>query len=308
MFAAADPLFQKPQKPSAYTFELGARYWYGQGETAKDLFNIAGTSMVSRLTYADFRTHSGEIFGRMDHTSSLFWKGYAGTGAIQGGNLNDEDFPPLTSPYSSTTSEMRKGTLSYASIDGGFNVIKGGDFRVGLFGGYHFLTEKLDAYGCTQLATNPSICAGSVPTYVAVITQDNTWHSLRLGMDAELELFNRLRLSLDAAWLPYVSLNGTDSHWLRIGTSAGSFTGAIPEDGTGTGWQLEAALSYKLTDKANIGVGGRYWRMETEGHTHFEGRVVATNSAPQPVNWKTEHVGVFVQASFKFGPYSSSGF
>lgn len=305
--AAADSFLQRVQKPSTYTYDLGVRYWYGRGETAKDLFDIPGGTMLSRLTYADFSTHTGELFGRLDHSSSVFLKGYLGAGAITSGNLKDEDFFQGLAPDSNTTSEMREGRLSYLSLDGGFNLVKGGDFRIGAFAGYHYLGEQVDAYGCAQLAGNPFICAAPIPTSVAVITQNNNWHSLRLGMDAELQLSDRLKLNLDAAWLPYVSLNGSDSHWLRIGTTPGDFTGAIPEDGRGQGYQLQAALSYRLTDDVNIGIGGRYWRMQTDGNTHFEGHVVGFTASPQPVQWKTEHFGVFVQASFKFGPYLSGG-
>jgi hypothetical protein len=41
--------------------------------------------------------------------------------------------------------------------------------------------------------------------------------------------------------------------------------------------------------------------------THFENRVVGVNSAAQPVDWKTEHMGVFVQGTFRFGPYMTGG-
>src|SRR5690606_33112843 len=142
-----------------------------------------------------------------------------------------------------------------------------------------------------------------VPNSVLVITQNNHWNSLRIGLDSTIRLGGPFSLTLDAAWLPYVKLNGGDSHWLRIGTAPGSFTGEVPEDGQGNGYQLEAALAYAVSPNVSIAVGGRYWRMETSGHTHFEGHVVGANAFPQPVDWKVESYGVFVQGSFKFGPY-----
>jgi len=60
-------------------------------------------------------------------------------------------------------------------------------------------------------------------------------------------------------------------------------------------------LSYKITPYASVGIGGRYWHMETSGTSHFED--VAVGGMPQPVDWKTDVLGGFVQASFKFGPY-----
>jgi hypothetical protein len=52
----------------------------------------------------------------------VFVKGYAGGGAITKGTMIDEDFPPLTVPYSSTSSDIL-GHLSYASIDAGFTFL-----------------------------------------------------------------------------------------------------------------------------------------------------------------------------------------
>ena len=235
-----------PRQPdvSAFTGEFGLRYWYSWGKTQKDLYGLSRDELVSRLTYDDLSGHSGEVYGRLDHSNGLFLKGYAGGGILPDGSLNDEDFPPLTTPYSSTDSRQREGHLAYASIDAGFNLLRRPDFRFGVFGGYHYLEDKVSAYGCQQLAGNPSICGGGgIPDSILAISQNNRWQSVRVGADADLRLSDRLMLRLDAAWLPYVRLSGTDFHWLRIGNNPGDFTGGIPEDGKGKGYQLEAVLT-----------------------------------------------------------------
>lgn len=307
------PGFSRPSAPFAYFAprppvsavegEFGARYWFSVGKTAKDLYNIADNSLVSRLTYDGLHGHTFEGFGRLDHTSGLYLKGYLGGGIVPRGELNDEDFPPTITPYSSTLSDQRRGQMLYGSIDVGFNVIRHPGFRLGAFAGYHYFEEQVSAYGCTQIAANGGICAGGIPDTVRVITQDNIFHSLRIGADADIKLSDRLLLRLDGAYLPVVSLDGADSHWLRIGNATGDFRGAIPEDGRGHGFQLEAALQYAVSQDVKVAVGGRYWRMETGGLTHFEGNVVNTNSAAQPVDWTSEVYGVFVQGTFRFGPY-----
>jgi hypothetical protein len=301
--------FKAPPPPpvSAITGEFGLRYWFSMGETAKNLYNIAGNAMVSRLTYDGLQGHSGEIFGRVDHASGFYMKGYVGAGILNRGQLNDEDFPPVTSPYSSTLSEQREGTIAYASADLGFNLIRQPGFRLGAYAGYHYLDQRVNAYGCKQVAANSAICSGQIPNYVEAITQSNHWNSVRVGLDSTIKLGGPVSLTLDAAYLPYVNLNGSDSHWLRIGTTPGSFTGSIPEDGQGRGYQLEAALAFAVSPQVNVAVGGRYWRMDTDGHTHFEGHVNGMTAFPQPVDWKVESYGVFVQGSFKFGPYPIGG-
>ena len=91
--------------------------------------------------------------------------------------------------------------------------------------------------------------------------------------------------------------------WLRIGTAPGDFTGPIPEDGKGWGYQFDGFVSYRINDWLSMGAGGRYWHVQAKGHTHFEGHVVGINALPQVVHWRADHFGGFVQASIKFGPY-----
>ncbi len=297
-----------PQPVPAFQAEFAARYWYGNAKTGKSLYANPALSnaMVSRLTYSGLTTNSGELYGRVAFTNGWFVKGYIGGGSVSGGTLQDEDFPPIyvpfppfVTPYSSTTSDQHSGYLTYASVDLGYDVVRGGDFRIGAFAGYHYFNEAVNAYGCTQTAGNPFVCpAGAVPASVEVISQNNRWQSVRLGLDGSVKLGDRFTLSAEGAWLPYVHLDGTDTHWLRIPVD---FTGPIPEDGTGQGYQFEALLSYKVTQNASVGIGGRYWHMQTNGNSHFED--VAVGGMPQPVNWKTDIFGVFVQGSIKLDPY-----
>jgi outer membrane protease len=293
-----------PPPFAAWQADFAARYWFASAKTGKSLFGTPGADgMVSRLTYSDLLTNSGEVYGRLAGTNGWFLKGYLGIGTVSNGHLQDEDFPPVATPYSSTTSDQRNGYLDYASVDVGYNFVRGGDFNLGAFVGYHYFNEVVNAFGCMQTAGNPNICQPSIPTPVETISQNNKWQSLRVGLDGSVMLAGRFKLTADAAWLPYVRLDGADSHLLRIGNALGDFTGPIPETGTGMGYQFEALLSYQLTPNADIGVGGRYWHMQASGNSHFEGMVVGENTVAQPVAWKTDIYGVFVQAGYKFGPY-----
>ena len=54
-------------------------------------------------------------------------------------------------------------------------------------------------------------------------------------------------------------------------------------------------------------MGGRYWRMEAKGFTHFENQIVGFAAVPQVLQWKTDNFGVFFQSSLKLGPYPLFG-
>jgi hypothetical protein len=301
---AGEWVFHGLEPPSTYTGEVGLRFWYGKGNTGKNLFDPTGAALVSRLTYDNFSIYSPEAYGRFDLNTGWFLKGLIGGGGFRNGRLTDEDFPPGIAPYSATLSSLDDSFPLYGTVDVGYNVLRGPDFRVGAFLGYNYTREVVSAQGCGQIATNPFICGFfPVPEFIKVITQDNNWSSFRVGLDGDVDITKRLRLSLDAAVLPAVWLNGTDAHWLRISQLPGDFSGPIPEDGTGWGYQLEGVLSYRVTDTLNVGIGGRYWHMQASGNTHFEGHVNGFLAFPQPVDWKADSYGVFVQTGLKFGPY-----
>lgn len=279
-----------------YSGELGVRAWYGMGETGKSLYGLDGKTMVSRLTYRGLVGASGEVYGQLNERN-YFVKGVAGLGTLtMRGSLQDEDFPtPDFSPYSSTDSSLHAGDLGYLTVDGGAYIAQTAHARLGVFAGYGYLRQTVNGYGCSQMAGNTDVCVPPIPDSTAVITQANHWNALRLGMNGDVEFGKGWRLSGEAAVLPFVKLVGTDYHWLRIGSD---FSGGIPEDGTGWGYQLEAMLDYTLANRVTVGVGGRYWHMQTSGHSHFED--VTTNGGPQRVDWKTDYYGLTAHAGWQF--------
>jgi len=283
-----------------FVIELGARYWYSTGRTSKDLFDLSGTGMVSRLTYGNLTAHTEESFVRADHWSGAFVKGYLGIGPIARGNLEDEDFPPVVTSYSATSSDLRDGALTYGSVDAGYNFIKGPRYKVGAFMGYHYEHETLNAYGCGQTGANLRICNPPTSDAALVISNDGVWHSLRLGLNGELMVTDRLKISADAAWLPYTVLSSSDTHWLRLNQPTG-FSGSIPENGSSSrGFQLESVVTYQVTEAFSLGAGARYWRLQTFGSSQFDSAAFDGAGLPQPVNFKTERYGGFVQASVRF--------
>lgn len=298
--AEALPPYAVDAPPNSY--ELGLRYWYSAGKFDKTLYNTTGATLLSRLTYDGAVGHTGEAYFNITDPSNWFLKGSIGAGMLARGRLQDEDFnlpdPPFSVPYSSTDSDLKKSHLTYANIDLGYYPLRGENGKLGAFVGYHYLRENLNAYGCTQTAGNPDVCVPSIPASVLVITQKNHWHSLRLGVAGDIMLMPNLRLSAEAAWLPYVKLKAQDFHWLRIGVD---FNGPTPEDGRGDGMQFEAILSYFVNDYVTVAVGGRYWRMRApKGTAHFEASVIGGGGSPQVEKFNTERYGAFVQAGVKY--------
>jgi hypothetical protein len=302
-------VFAPPLIPQ-WEFEIGARYFLSSGRTKIDVGGIdqpppgffPGVEF-SRLTYSSLTANSGELFGRAEHRSGFFAKGVVGGGSINKGNLQDEDFPVGLFPntYSNTSSDQRGGTLRNAIIDLGWDW-RGDTFRGGFFAGYSYYHEVLNAYGCTQAALS-LICVPSIPSSILGITQDNSWHSLRLGYNGQWQFAPGWRLETDMAWMPFAVLSADDTHFLRPDIGG-------PTDETGRtifGLQLEALVSY-FWNGFSIGVGGRYWRWRTDGARReilngtipFLGAPLGAGLLSQQLDVITERWGIFFQASYKF--------
>ena len=279
--------------------EFGARYWLSSAKSGKTLYGLPGDPPVSRLTYAGMVGQSAELFGDINR-QGYFVKGFAGLGALMRGSLTDEDFEPFIDPYSSTISNQSDGHIGYLTVDAGGYFANTRNARMGVFFGYNYFRQDMSAFGCTQTATNPDICVPSIPNSTKGITQENNWNSLRLGVNGEARFGKGWRLRGEAAVLPLVGLWGTDYHWLRICSDDGCFTGGVPSDGLGWGYQLEAMLDYTVADKFTFGVGGRYWHMQSNGNAHFENHVVGENTVSQRVDWSTDILGVTAHATLHY--------
>jgi len=277
-----------PQPVSGISIEVGARYVYGWGRFQKDL-GITGMGMASpasRLTYAGMDTNGAEVLARVDLASGLMAKGFIGWGN-GGGRLNDEDWGvpfAIFVPYSNTWSKV-DDEIRYGIVDVGYDVWRGEGLRVSPFIGYSRFHQYMRGYGCVQLANPHSDCATPIPTSVLGISEDDTWQALRLGAAADVQLVRGVTLSLDAAYLPYVRFSGTDDHVLRSLIS--------PEWANGTGAQLDLMLSYAVTDRFSLGVGGRYWSMWTrDGSVNFGGVQIV------PMRYTVEQAALLVQGSY----------
>lgn len=293
---------QRYTLPPGWMFQPALRYWYSVGRFQKDLPNggsPASNSLISRLTYDDVTANSGEFYGRLDTPWRVFLKGIVGSGRTTGGDMNDEDWALLDdnpSPdddriaYSNTISGLSGKNMRYAAVDGGYDILRGPDYRAGLFLGWAHAYEKYPDNGCYQIASSSpeSSCYRGNIDVTPAVTETDTWDALRLGAAADIWLTPYLQLTADAAYLPRVWFDGRDDHAAR-----GIL---IKEHGTGQGAQLELLLSYYLTQDFSVGVGGRYWAMWTSnGNDIFGGEETHRSDT-----YRYERAGVFLQGAYTF--------
>ena len=202
-------------------------------------------------------------------------------------------------PYSNTLSDPVLGSIGYATVDVGYAFLRGAGYDIGAFVGYNYYRENKSAYGCAQTANGTiySACVPTIPGSTKIITEDDSWNSLRVGLNGVFMLTERLKLTGDAAYLPYVRFSGVDNHLLRTEMPST----ISPERGEGRGVQLEAILSYYVTPQFSVGAGARYWAMwaTDAATTNAFGYACPCQTLPA----RTERFGGFLQAGYSFNTF-----
>lgn len=239
--------------------EFGARYWYS-GATTTRSHNAQGAvpslgNPTSVLTYEELNAHAVELHGRKSLGEGWFLRGKVGLGSITRGSFDDEDFFAGQIKFSDSTSAVKGNKLQYATLDLGRDLWQFRNGTAGLLIGYHYWSERLDAYGAVFTVGG----GGTIPESEPVITNEVTWRSLRLGFTATSRLSSRTRLTLDAVFVPYAHVRDEDSHWLRqdpgdLGPAPNIFI-----EGRGHGVQLDLELRHLFAKAWEVGAGLRHW-------------------------------------------------
>ena len=280
---------------SGWEVEGGARAMYSWGRAQWEQAPASSPNWFnsSKLTWGDMQTSSAELFGRVDTPWNFFLSGFVGIGDTVSGGQNDEDFnePAPDKAYNNTLS-TNKGSIDYAVVDLGYDALRQRDYKVGPFVGYTSFGESIFKYGCVQVASSTGNCSATpLPSSQLIGIENMSWNGLRVGLSGEVALTDRIKLAADAAYLPYVTFNWLDDHLER--------NLQWQQWGQGTGVQTQAVLSYDVTDRLSVGIGGRYWAMWS---TSAERVVIPTAPSPQPNRNTVDLVGAFLQTSYKFVP------
>jgi hypothetical protein len=260
--AASAAHAQKPL-PSADSLDIGVRYWLSSGATERSidatsqdpsfLHPAAEVALNPSITtnYEQLDANIVELFARKRFDEQWFAKGTAGLGKINSGTLIDETFFSIGGqPFHTMTLSAVDGKLGYATFDIGRDLTKGREAAFGVFVGYQYWTEKVDAHGVSD-AFGP----GGLAPNVLYATNEITWHALRLGGEFRVTR-GRTRLIIEGAWIPYAGYRNESTFHLST----------IPDTtatGHGRGGTFDAELrrSFPQLGGIDIGIGVRYWKL-----------------------------------------------
>ena len=287
--------------PRMWEYEFDLHYAVSTGRKAFTLRGNAPYAFpVSRLSYQGDVSNGVELAGRVANAYGPYVRYYAGFGiGDAGGTLRDQDFPPVIEPYSQTISRDRNSSLAYGTLDAGYLAFRNPFLELGGFLGFEYLGQKDVAYGCTQVASNPYVCApGQVSSADKAVGESENWMALRVGAEARFALPYGFGFVADAAYLPYVALDGADTHYQRLDSD---FVRSTPVSGHGDGYEVEGKLDYHVNKVWTLSIGARYTDLNADGKFRLDKSAYPVGVyPPQPVHYETQRLLGFLSTGIHF--------
>lgn len=246
--------------------ELGARYVYGQPSFRAKVKDFDGTP-ISRLGFTDIDSHSGEIFGRLNHrTLDLFARASVGFGYNMGGKLRDDDYAVGLGTISSTNSKLSNTFITDVTVDIGWTpvVLPGAGLRFGPFAGFLYRNDVFTARGVTCNADDVggALCgaAGSqpVPSGTKVIMNDVRWTLPHVGLEASMPITDDIGVRVEGSYLVpgLEGFRNEDSHYLRQ-AELGPVPNFVDTSSRASGFTLQGVIDYRIGERTSIGIGAR---------------------------------------------------
>ena len=179
--------------------------------------DLAAMNWFRGSRYTGLQSHSLEMFARVDHSSGLFWKGYAGGGLLTQGNLQDEDFPPVIDAVFQHEQHAAEPVAWLHQFRFRRRAICAAPTSASMaLSATTICIERMKAFGCQA---DRGQCRYLQPAAFRPVSRPlsrtTPGKALRVGLNADLPLADRWRLNVEGAFLPYVWFTGTDNHLLR---------------------------------------------------------------------------------------------
>ncbi|GKS58199.1 hypothetical protein YTPLAS18_17260 [Nitrospira sp.] len=228
----------------------------------------------SRLQYKDVGVNFIELKGRVNLLNRFFVRGTFGFADIGGGRLTDDDFvsgqgaafygtaTPGAQRISRTFSDIKGDNSWYGVLEAGGRLVNFPHHRGHLdaFIGYRYYFQRHVATGVAQAeCTSTAFCdpVGTI-SHVRddVISNEQRWQSVELGLDVEYRLLRRLSVYGSGAFLPVNWLNNEDVHYLRTDLRQDP---SFRMSGWGIGANLEAGATVAILSQLFLDVGYRFW-------------------------------------------------
>ncbi len=178
-------------------------------------------------------------------------------------------------------------------LESGVALFNNATDQIGSFISEQSAKTQLSVYGCLTGASGPICSMGGKPEHIYLRQSPGPAGPVggvgALGLGGDLHVMDRIRVSGELVWQPYMAAGTNDASWTMHNMSGVRQAGA-----GGAGFKTEWVLSYDFTNALSAGLGGRYSIANPETVDSRFGALA------QP---KTDQrsFGAFFQLNYRFG-------
>ena len=180
-------------------------------------------------------------------------------------------------------------------IDTGFALLSSASDRLGTFIADQTQNTRLSVYGCLNGASGPICSSGDKMDHIFLRQPAGAPSGVgAVGLGGDLQVRERIRVSGELVWQPYMMARATDAAWTMHNLS-----GVREPASGGAGFKTQWMLSYDFTHAFSAGVGGSYSLATPEMVDSRYGAL----SAPRA---DQRSFGAFFQLQYRFGQDQAS--
>ena len=172
----------------------------------------------------------------------------------------------------------------------GFAFLNSASDRLGAFIADQSQNTRLSVYGCLNGASGPICSSGDKADHIFLRQPAGAPTSVgAVGLGGDLQVRERIRVSGELVWQPYMMGKATDGAWTRQ-----NLTGVREPVSGGQGFRTQWMLSYDFTNALSAGLGASYSLATPEVVDSRFGALAAPRGDQRSY-------GAFLQLQYRFG-------
>ena len=180
-------------------------------------------------------------------------------------------------------------------IDTGFALLNSASDRLGSFIADQTQNTKLSVYGCLNGASGTVCSSGDKTGHIFLRQQPDVTSSVgAVGLGGDLQVRERIRVSGELVWQPYMMARANDAAWTMH-----NLTGVREPAAGGAGFTTQWMMSYDFTNAFSAGLRGTYSLATPELVDSRYGALTAPRADQRSY-------GAFFQLQYRFGQDQAS--
>ncbi len=175
-------------------------------------------------------------------------------------------------------------------IDTGIALLNSATGRLGAFIADQTQDTKLSVYGCLNGSSGTICSSGDKSGHIFLRQQPGVTNSVgAVGLGGDLQVRERIRVSGELVWQPYMMARANDAAW-----TVNNLPGVREPAAGGTGFMTQWMLSYDFTNAFSAGLRGTYSLATPELVDSRYGALTAPRADQRSY-------GAFFQLQYRFG-------